>query len=170
MEVRFQLEPCIKGFHRVRPVLYLAESRSARDASRFDVHKGFETALFGDVSTAPNGAVFFSGKQPSGIANFDLATDYAIKHGAKTLNLTPAGQRLDALNLYPRLAIDSNGIINKRYASETSRLWEIASRRFAQGASGNVNAFVRGAREDGIYLQIERQILLENPNVNLIER
>jgi len=143
---------------------------AAREASRFDVHKGFEIALTGDVSTTRNGAVFFSGKNPNGFANANLATNFANQNGSKILNFTPAGQQLDALNLYPRLATDSNGLINPKFASETSRVWEITSRRFAQGSTGDVNAFVSGARSDSIFLQVERPILSENSFVNLIER
>ena len=150
---------------RERILANIAESKAAREASRFDIQKGFEIALFGDVSTAKNGAVFYSGRTPGSFANADLAESFANQTGKDILNFTPAGKQLDALNLYPRLVLGENGKVVPSYATETSRVWEITSRRFSEGASGRVNTFVNGAHPNSIFNRIELPALQNNPNV-----
>jgi hypothetical protein len=154
---------------RARIEANIAESVAAREASRFDVHKGFEIALTGDVSTSRNGALFFSGKNSAGISNYSLANDFASRYGKTTINMTPAGQQLNALDLFPRLVF-KDGVVNPSYAAETSRVWETVSKRYAQGSSGNVNAFVDGARLDSIYMKIERPTLNTMSDVSVTRK
>jgi hypothetical protein len=150
---------------RGRVLSNIEDSQAARAASRFDIQSGFEIALFGDVSTARNGAVFFSGRTPGGLANADLAGSFANQTAKDILNFTPAGHQLGELNLYPRLALDSNGVVVPRYASETSRVFEIASQRYAEAASGTVFVFTNGAPQNSIFTRVELPTLRANPNV-----
>lgn len=46
--------------------------------------------------------------------------------------------------------------------------WERLSQRFAENASGAVNAFVEGSRPSSVYNRIEYPTLLKNPNVSEI--
>ncbi|MGD9472765.1 MAG: hypothetical protein AB7G24_07400 [Novosphingobium sp.] len=48
--------------------------------------------------------------------------------------------------------------------------WERLSQRYAQGASGSVNAFIDGASTRGVFYRVELPALQANPNVNLILR
>lgn len=121
--------------------------------------------MYGDVSTAQNGAVFFSGRTPGGLSNASLAESFADQTGKDILNFTPAGRQLSDLNLYPRLALDNNGMLVPRYAAETSRVWAMASQRYAEAASGRVNVFANGALPDSIFTQIELPALRANSNV-----
>jgi len=121
--------------------------------------------LFGDVSTARNGAVFFAGRTPGGLSNADLAGSFANQTAKDIINFTPAGRQLSDLNLYPRLTLDSNGLAVPRYAAETSRVFEIASQRYAEAASGRVFAFTNGVNPNSIFTRIELPALRANPNV-----
>lgn len=87
--------------------------------------------------------------------------------GKTTLEQTVGGRYLNSLNLFS---------INGAKAAE---VFDIASARFAQGASGNVNAFAFGAERFGQYgertwWRIEKPILMNaninypNPNVNTV--
>lgn len=46
--------------------------------------------------------------------------------------------------------------------------WKALSAEFAQGASGEVNAFVGGSRINSVWNTVEKPILLQNPNVQKI--
>ena len=59
--------------------------------------------------------------------------------------------------------------------SEAAEVWDIASKTFAENASGIVNVFSTGAKKIGDYGQrtwwrVEKPTLLKNPNVSKIIR
>lgn len=110
-----------------------------------------------DFSTAPNTAVFYSGR---GTGQF--AEAFAGERGLMTIADTEGGQYLNSFgDLYaegsPVTPSEANGL--RRYASE----------RYATGASGNVWAFVNNSRQLSIYLTTERPILVQNADVVLQE-
>jgi YD repeat-containing protein len=105
---------------------------------------GARLAAKSGVATATDQAVFWSGRQG---ANFAAAREFAEGSGRLTLEMTPGGQALPA------------------FSDATRPLWEAASRDFAGGASGTVNAFTAGSRANSIWNTIEKSALLNNPNV-----
>jgi hypothetical protein len=106
-----------------------------------------------DVSTAENGAVFYSGP-----GNRALAEQFAIANGRTTLEMTPGGAWLDQQQLF-------NTAQSGLTTEQASQVWSALSQRFAQGASGNAVGFVNGARAGGIFNTVEYPTLLNNPNV-----
>ena len=135
---------------RSRILANITESRAARNSSFFKIHSYVEQALFKlDVNTEIDTATFWSGK-----GNQELATNFAIKMDKVTLDMTPGGKYLDSLNLF------------KQYPYEQAvKPWDALSRRLAENASGNVYAFVEGARPTSVFNRIEYPILIENPEV-----
>lgn len=105
-----------------------------------------------DVSTAENGAVFYSGP-----GNYQLAEQFALEEGRTTINMTPGGSWLNAENLY--------GPESPLTPEQADEVWSVLSQRFAQGASGTVVGFVEGATSGGIFNLIEYPALLENANI-----
>jgi len=51
---------------------------------------------------------------------------------------------------------------------EESELWEAASIYFAKGASGDISAFVRGAKQDKTFLKLEFGYLMDNAKVRMM--
>lgn len=105
-----------------------------------------------DVSTARNGAVFYSGG-----GNRELAEAFARQNGRTTLEMTPGGQFLDDLQLF--------GPNSPLTPDQATQVWSRLSQRFAAEASGNATGFVRGARAEGIFNTVEFPALRTNPNV-----
>jgi len=105
-----------------------------------------------DVSTARNGAVFYSGK-----GNRELAEAFARQNGRTTLEMTPGGKFLDDLQLF--------GPNSPLTPEQATQVWSRLSQRFAAEASGNVTGFVRGARPEGIFNTVEFPAPRANPNV-----
>jgi len=108
-----------------------------------------------DVSTSPNTATFYSGP-----GNRDLAEKFAIENGKTTLELTPGGKYLDDLKLFE----EGSPLTKKQAAAVWSRL----SQRYAEGASGNVYAFIKGSKPDSIFNSIEYPALKRNPAVTQV--
>ncbi len=97
-------------------------------------------------SAGSAGSVFWSGRQG---ANRTAAEAFAQSTGRTTLEMTPAGQALEA----------AGGNISQ---------WRGLSADFARGASGEVNAFVGGSRVNSVWNTVEKPILMQNPNVQKI--
>jgi hypothetical protein len=106
-----------------------------------------------DVSTAENGAVFYSGP-----GNRALAEQFAIANGRTTLEMTPGGAWLDQQQLF-------NTAQSGLTTEQAAQVWSTLSQRFAQGASGNAVGFVNGARAGSIFNTVESPALFSNPNV-----
>jgi RHS repeat-associated protein len=105
-----------------------------------------------DVSTAENGAVFYSGP-----GNRALAEQFAEQNGKSILEKTPGGSWLDAQKLF--------GADSPLTPSQASQVWDVLSGRFAQGASGTAVGFINGARATSTFNRIEYNALLNNPNI-----
>jgi hypothetical protein len=88
-----------------------------------------------DFSTQPNAAVFWSGGD-----NMKLAQWWAELSGKTTIEQTAGGKYLDGLKLFDHMP-----------AADAAKIWDIASVRFADGASGAVNVFNKGASQFGPY-------------------
>jgi len=104
------------------------------------------------VETASRPAsVFWSG----GGAAKDAATDYATSTGGSTLEMTPAGQALEAA---------TQGM---DYVSQARPLWAAASRDFAAQASGDVHVFQNAVSlsRASIWATDEYPELVSNSNV-----
>jgi RHS repeat-associated protein len=85
-----------------------------------------------DFSTANDGAVFWA------TPNMKEAQKWAAANGKTTLEQTPGGKFLDSLNLF-----EPGSPVTK---AEAAQIWDAASKRFAEGASGEVNVFSTGAK------------------------
>jgi uncharacterized protein RhaS with RHS repeats len=110
------------------------------------VLKGFGLFVEAAEETGAAGSVFWSGRQG---ANRAAAESFAQATGQTTLEMTPAGQALEA----------AGGSISQ---------WKALSADFAQGASGEVNAFVGGSRVNSVWNTVEKPILLQNSSVEKI--
>ncbi|WP_139943002.1 hypothetical protein [Fulvimonas soli] len=102
-----------------------------------------------DVSTAENGAVFYSGP-----GNRALAEEFAYVNGRTTLEMTPGGQWLDSQGLF--------GPSSPLTPGQATTVWSTLSERFAASASGNAVGFVQGARAGSIFNTVEYPTLLGN--------
>jgi hypothetical protein len=100
-----------------------------------------------DFSTPPNRAVFYSGRGEAA-----RATEFAERTGAFTIEMTPGGRFLS----------ENLGGLSR---ADQDLIWQRASLQFARGASGEVNAFVRGADPLRTFRTIEEPILRANPDV-----
>ena len=134
---------------RLRVLGNIAETRAGINVTNFGVHAAVEKVPFLDISTHADEATFWSG--PS---NRELAETFADLASKRTLEMTPGGQYLESLKLFDRFS-GRQAIIP----------WEKLSLRFAQNASGNVSAFVEGARSEGVFTRIEYPALLDNPRI-----
>jgi hypothetical protein len=115
-----------------------------------------------DFSTEENGAVFWSGP-----GNMEAAQQWASASGKTTLEQTTGGQYLHSLDLFDEA---SSGLTNGQAAD----VWNVASKRFADGASGEVFVFKDGATQFGPYGErtwwaIEEPALNANPAVTSIQ-
>ena len=111
-----------------------------------------------DFSTKENGAVFWSGP-----GNMEAAQKWASATGKTTLEQTEGGSYLHSLDLFDEA---SSGLKD----SQAADVWNIASKRFADGASGEVYVFKDGATQFGKYgertwWKIEQPALNANPDV-----
>lgn len=131
----------------------IAENQVARKSSYFGIHSASEEAFTLDVSTGRDMAVFWSGR-----GNRELAERYALHTGKVTLEMTPGGRLLDSLMIFDKYLGNRDAI----------RPWEILSKRYAENASGQITAFVEGARPVGVFARIENPILLENRKISKI--
>ena len=114
---------------------------------------------FLDFSTKKNGAVFW------GTPNMPIAQEWANFMGKTTLEQTKGGIFLDNLKLFdPVLNPGLKG-------SQAARIFDVASFRFAQGASGRSFVFLEGAQRFSIHgertwWRIEQPTLIKNPKVS----
>ncbi len=114
-----------------------------------------------DFSTAKDSAVFWSGSRMKD------AQRWAFNTGRTTLEQTKGGKYLDSLDLFN----PKNGLTG----SQAAEVWNIASKRFADGATGIVHVFSTGAKRFGPYgertwWRIEKPALLANLKVSEIIR
>jgi hypothetical protein len=111
----------------------------------------------GDFSTPVNGAVLWSGGQ-----NMAAAQQWAAANGKFTAEMTPTGQWLNNLKLF---GSDSPVAI-----PQAAALWDMASTKFVNGASGKVNAFTVGTNmvDDAqrTFYRLEMPLLRANANWN----
>ena len=108
----------------------------------------------GDFATAKNSAVFYSGPGQRSLAQEFIANT----PGKVTIEGTVSGKLLDGANLYKKFS-----------AAEADAIWGEASKLYTKGATGEANAFVKGASSERQYLSIEKPILSKKKDVNLIE-
>ncbi len=111
-----------------------------------------------DFSTAKDGAVFWSGPRMKD------AQKWAAANGKTTLEQTVGGKYLNDLELFDNMP-----------GHQAAEIWDIASKKFADGASGNVNAFSTGAKRFGpfgerTWWRIEKPALLKNSAIKSIIR
>lgn len=120
-----------------------------------------------NFSTIPNGALFWTGYDQK---NHEIARHYALLKGKTTLEMTPGGELLDRLNLYDEMspiAVKVDGKIQSPFAD---KLFDCASRLFAESAQGKVEAVVvDNISNTSTFARIERPILLTTPGVELTE-
>jgi hypothetical protein len=110
----------------------------------------------------PGGTRFLSARE--------FAEGAAISKGKMTLEMTPGGRLLDRLKLYPE-ANDPDPVFKDRaVANQVDAIWRRLSGRFAEGASGDVEAILLNPNPDRVYMSVERGILLNKNDVNLRER
>ena len=114
-----------------------------------------------DFSTAPDGAVFWS------TPRMQNAQSWAAANGRTTLEQTAGGRYLDRLKLFK----PTNGLTG----AQAAQMWDAASLRFAQGASGDVNVFSTGATRIGpfgmrTWWRVEQPALQSNSAVTSITR
>jgi RHS repeat-associated protein len=115
-----------------------------------------------DFSTVKDGAVFWSGP------NMKTAQEWAAANGKTTLEQTAGGKYLESLDLFNKKVSGLEG-------HEAAEIWDIASKRFAEGASGDVHVFSTNAKRIGpfgerTWWRIEKPALLKNKNVSTIFR
>lgn len=85
---------------------------------------------------------------------------WAAANGKKTIEMTKGGQWLEAANLY--------GPNSPVGPTQADAIWRAASAQFARGASGRVNAFIKGTvtNPNKNFYGLELPILRANPNVS----
>ena len=81
----------------------------------------------------------------------------AQSSGGTVISNTIGGQALDNLVDWSSLSIDESRAVATSYSQ-----W------FAEGASGDVNAWAGGASPNSVFMQTELPTLLSNPNVNSV--
>ena len=106
-----------------------------------------------DVSTAENGAVFWSGQ-----GNQALAEQFAAANGKTTLEMTPGGSWMQGQDLF-------NPATSPLTGQQASQVWDTLSQRFSAGASGSAVGFVNGARAASTFNRIEFPTLLNNSSI-----
>jgi hypothetical protein len=129
-----------------------------------------------DFSTDRDKAVFWKDNDPviaenplpdKVVTSGEIAGSYARETGRKTLEMTPGGQELVDAKLYdhPNLSHE-----------QAKQVWDRASQRFAEGASGEVVAFANDFRPrsypgESTWNRIEERTLREeNPEVADIDK
>ncbi len=115
--------------------------------------RAFGIAGRGDFSTPPGKSVFYSGK---GNRERALAS---VEQGGRPIDATPGGAALNEENLYGEFS---------PLRGEADKIWSRASTRYAESASGDVTAYVRGASPDRVFGSTELPVLLKNQQVTSI--
>jgi len=115
-----------------------------------------------DFSTTKDGAVFWSGK------NMLTAQSWALGSNKTTLEQTKGGEYLVGLELFSK-----NSNLSGAQAAE---VWDIASEKFSQRASGDLAAFSTGAKRENDYgsirtwWRVEKPALENNTSVSSVTR
>lgn len=115
-----------------------------------------------DVSTGKDGAIFWSGP-----GNQKLAEQCAAMTGRKTLEQTPGGKWLSDQRLVENHYEPDNNP-DALTKEEANVVWGRLSRRFAEQASGEVFAFIHGARPDRVFWSTEARVLNKGPDVTKV--
>lgn len=146
------------------------ESRERLEAARKEARDKLEKPIRNvlphlNVATERNGAVFYDNGEQHVLSehkkNEQLAKEFCAKPGnehCRTLGMTPGGKWADGLNLHNLLDTDTGDAIGKSL-----------SRRFAQEAKGDVNAFVRvDSAPERTWASVENPTLRANQEVTSI--
>ena len=120
-----------------------------------------------DFSTEKDGAVFWGTSRHKGTNNMLIAQAWAKQNGKSTLEQTSGGEILQELDLFSSS--------NDFDPAKAAQLWNMASTKFAEGASGDVNVFNTGADRFGpwgerTWWRIEKPALMRNDSVDSITR
>ncbi|KAH6905032.1 hypothetical protein BKA70DRAFT_1294759 [Coprinopsis sp. MPI-PUGE-AT-0042] len=114
------------------------------------------------LKTKPGEAVFWSGNslRPGGkkpISAGVAASAFAKKEGKSTLQMKLRQEKIPMPKFNPQ--------------DRSAQLWRMASKKFASGASGTINAFLgQNVNKKGIYMKEEKPRLMNKPTVSkLIE-
>jgi hypothetical protein len=112
-----------------------------------------------NVNTPPNGAVFWSGFRQG---NQAAAMKWAQETGRSTIEMTPGGRWLTSLDLY--------GPTSPLTRAQADAAWRRLSQRFAQEASGDAYAFIKGTTFNprSHFYGTELPTLYGNPHVDRI--
>src|SRR5262249_30148199 len=122
-----------------------------------------------DVSTAPNTAVFYSGRvrtlDPSrkdlvGFVSARSLAEGMWSQGKTTLERTPGGNFLEQLDLYEGDVIKPD---------DADAIWKTLSERYSHGASGDVFVFQGDMRPNAV-LPHELKVLTANQSSGQIEK
>ena len=124
-----------------------------RLAGSFDeILSGLDEASF---KTSEHSSVFWTGYREG---NQVRAMTWAQANGKMTIEMTPGGKALNALDLY-----STNSSVTRIQADT---IWNRASEMFANNASGTVNVFTEGAlAKPSVFFSIELPLLRSNPKV-----
>lgn len=114
-----------------------------------------------DVSSPKDGAVLFSISFLPTKQNKIDAINYTKNHpNTIILDNTPCGKAL--IDMGTEQA--GNGLSKQ----EVLIIWQTASKRFVEHASGNLTAFTVGADKRGLFHTVELPTALTNPNITTI--
>ena len=125
------------------------------------LNKAIEIASSYDVSTPVNGLVLYSVSFLPSKENREKAFQFVKEHKATmTIENTACGSKLLEIGLNEK----NNGLTE----DEISLVWEIASKRMIEKASGEITAFVDGADARSIFCKVELISILKNPLITVI--
>lgn len=114
-----------------------------------------------DVTTKPDSLVLYSISYLPSKENKIEAFNFIKEHPeCVMLDHTPCGVKMIDLGL------DDERCNLK--ADERAYLWKVASKRLIEQASGNINAFVKGADERSVFRSMELPTILANPKIKTI--
>ncbi|MDD2744467.1 MAG: hypothetical protein PHV02_19575 [Rhodocyclaceae bacterium] len=126
---------------------FIGVDSAAKSASPFESMLQKVESL--DFSTPRNGAVFYSGPGQG-----TRASAFAERTGSMTIEMTPGGK-----------ALASDPVFQSLSPAEQYQVWKKASTPFAEGVSGHVNAFIKGARPTGTFRTVEEGIIRDSSDV-----
>lgn len=121
-----------------------------------------------DIHAANTYSVDSNGKAvcwSGGYGNYLRAQEYAHQNKAVTLERTTAGRALNGVFERNNLRFPKNQVESDKLSH---RITTVASKRFAQNASGDVKTFVCGARPNSVFRKTELPSLLRNKKVTSI--
>lgn len=114
-----------------------------------------------DVTTPKDKLVLYSVSFLPSKINRELAYSFILQYPQfVSLDHTPCGRKLIELKLNR-----SEGGLTP---NEITQIWDIASERLIQNASGSVKAFVEGANPQSTFCRIELPNLLNNTEITMI--